>query len=70
METTRQKQLERAVRGVLNELGPHTTTEFLIAVASERTQADPREIIEAISALDGRKNGSASGSVSTTNGTP
>jgi hypothetical protein len=59
MQTIRQKQLEQAVRDVLNELGHQTTTEFLIAVASERTQADPREIIEAVSAVDGRKNGSA-----------
>jgi hypothetical protein len=56
METTRQKQLEQAVRSVLDELGEQTTTEFLIAVASERTQADPREIIEAVSALNCRKN--------------
>jgi hypothetical protein len=38
---TRQKQLEQAVLRVLDELGDQTTTEFLIAVASERTQADP-----------------------------
>jgi hypothetical protein len=55
METTRQKQLEHAVRSLLDELGEQTATEFLIAVASERTQADPREIIEAVSAVDGQK---------------
>jgi hypothetical protein len=47
MATERQLQLERAFRQALRELGAGVSTEFLIAAASERTQADPGEIIEA-----------------------
>jgi hypothetical protein len=48
MATERQLQLEQAFRHALKELGPGVSTEFLIAAAAERTQADPREIIEAV----------------------
>jgi hypothetical protein len=56
MTTKRQRELERAARQALGELGPNTSTEFLIAVTSERTQGEPNEIIEAISAVNGRGN--------------
>jgi hypothetical protein len=47
MATQRQLQLEQAFRLALKELGSGVSTEFLIAVTSERTKADPDEIIEA-----------------------
>jgi hypothetical protein len=45
MATERQQQLEQVFRFALEEHGPGVSTEFLIAATSERTQADPREII-------------------------
>jgi hypothetical protein len=39
---------EQAFRRALNELGTGVSTEFLIAATSERTIADPGEIIEAV----------------------
>jgi hypothetical protein len=54
MTTKRQQELEQAARQVLGELGPNTSTEFLIAVTSERTKVEPEEILEAISAVNGR----------------
>jgi hypothetical protein len=54
MPTERQLQLEQAFRDALKEHGPSVSTEFLIAATSERTQADPREIIEAITVVDRR----------------
>jgi hypothetical protein len=52
MATERQLQLEQAFRGALKELGPGVSTAFLIAAASERTQADPSEIIEAVEVVN------------------
>jgi hypothetical protein len=54
MATGRQLQLEQTFRHALKELGSGVSTEFLIAATSERTQADPREIIEAVEDLDRR----------------
>jgi hypothetical protein len=54
MATERQQQLEQVFRLALKEHGPGVSTEFLIAATSERTQADPREIIEAVEDLDRR----------------
>jgi hypothetical protein len=54
MATERQLQLEQAFRFALKEHGPSVSTEFLIAATSERTQADPREIIEAVAVVDRR----------------
>jgi hypothetical protein len=65
MTTKRQQALAQAARQVLAELGPNTSTEFLIAVTSERTQGEPNEIIEAISAVNGRGNQHPSSSQST-----
>jgi hypothetical protein len=56
MTTKRQEELEQAARQALGELGPNTSTEFLIAVTSERTKVEPNEIIAAISAVNGRGN--------------
>jgi hypothetical protein len=56
MTTKRQQELEQAARQVLAELGPNTSTEFLIAVTSERAKVEPDEIVEAISAANGRGN--------------
>jgi hypothetical protein len=55
MATERQLELERAFRRALQELGAGVSTEFLIAAASERTQADPREIIEAVEVVNRRE---------------
>jgi hypothetical protein len=52
MATERQLQLEQAFRRALRELGTGASTEFLIAAASERIQADPGEIIEAVKVLN------------------
>jgi hypothetical protein len=52
MATERQLQLEQAFRRALKELGPGASTEFLIAAASERTQADPHEIVEAVEVIN------------------
>jgi hypothetical protein len=52
MATERQLQLDQAFRRALKELGAGASSEFLIAAASERTQADPREIIEAVEAVN------------------
>ncbi len=52
MATERQLQLEQAFRQALRDLGAGVSTEFLIAAASERTQADPGEIIEAVKLLN------------------
>jgi hypothetical protein len=54
MATERQLQLEQLFRLALEEQGPGVSTEFLIAATSERTQADPREIIEAVEVVDRR----------------
>jgi hypothetical protein len=56
MTTKRQQELEQAARQALGELGPNTSTEFLIAVTSERTMVEPNEIVEAISAVNGGGN--------------
>jgi hypothetical protein len=56
MATRRQHQLDRAVQCALTLLGEHVTTEYLIATVSERTSADPREIIDAVSAVNCRQN--------------
>jgi hypothetical protein len=50
----RQRELEQAARQILGELGPNASTEFLIAVTSDRTKVEPDEIVEAISAVNGR----------------
>jgi hypothetical protein len=55
MATARQLELDQAVRSTLKQLGENTTTEFLIAAASERTSADPREIVEAVKAVNCRE---------------
>jgi hypothetical protein len=52
MATERQLHLEQAFRFALNEHGPSVSTEFLIAATSERTQADPSEIIEAVAVVN------------------
>ncbi len=49
--TPRQSKLDVAFRRVLAELGGGTAAEYLIAVASNRTQADPREVIEPVEAV-------------------
>jgi hypothetical protein len=54
MATERQQQLEQAFRCALKELGTSVSTEFLIAATSERTKADPGEIIEAVNVLNRR----------------
>jgi hypothetical protein len=54
MATERQLELEQAFRRALKELGTGVSTEFLIAATSERTKADPREIIEAVEILNRR----------------
>jgi hypothetical protein len=54
LATERQLQLERVFRRALEEHGPGVSTEFLIAATSEQTQADPREIIEAVEVVDRR----------------
>jgi hypothetical protein len=54
MATERQLQLEQALRCALKELGTGVSTEFLIATTSERTKADPGEIIEAVKVLNRR----------------
>jgi hypothetical protein len=52
MATERQLQLDQAFRRALKELGAGASSEFLIAAALERTQADPRDIIEAVEAVN------------------
>jgi hypothetical protein len=52
MATERQLQLDQAFRRALKELGPGASSEFLITAASEWTQADPREIIEAVEVVN------------------
>jgi hypothetical protein len=52
MATERQLQLDQAFRQALRELGTDVSTAFLIAAASDRTQADPAEIIEAVEAVN------------------
>jgi hypothetical protein len=52
MPTSRQFELDEAVRRALAEFGDGTATDYLIAVASDRTQADPREVIEAVEAVE------------------
>ena len=54
MATERQLELEQAFRRALKELGTGVSTEFLIAATSERTKADPGEIIEAVDILNRR----------------
>ncbi len=63
MPTERQLQLEQAFRAALKELGTSVSAEFLIAAASERTQAEPREIIEAVEVVNrGRESEGSSAS--------
>jgi hypothetical protein len=50
--TPRQLALEEAVRRALADFGDSTPTDYLIAVASDRTQADPREVIKAVEAVN------------------
>jgi hypothetical protein len=54
MATARQLELEQAFRRALKELGTGVSTEFLIAATSERTKADPGEIIKAVEILNRR----------------
>jgi hypothetical protein len=54
MATERQLRLEQAFRCALKELGTSVSTEFLIAATSERMNADPGEIIEAVNVLNRR----------------
>lgn len=54
MATERQLQLEQAFRFALKEHGTSVSTEFLIAATSERTQADPRDIIGAVEVVNQR----------------
>jgi class 3 adenylate cyclase len=54
LATERQLQLEQAFRLALKELGSGVSTEFLIAATSDRTQADPGEIIEATEVVNRR----------------
>jgi hypothetical protein len=55
MASERQLQLEQAFRQALRDLGAGVSTEFLIAAASERTQAHPGEIIEAVEIINRRR---------------
>jgi hypothetical protein len=57
MATERQLQLEQAFRQALRELGASVSTEFLIAAASERTQADAAEIIKAVEVVNRKREG-------------
>jgi hypothetical protein len=68
MATERQLQLEHAFRRALRELGAGVSTELLIAAASERTQADPGKIIEAVQVVNRERESQgegASGDVTT-----
>lgn len=49
--TRRQMELEEALRRALAEFGDSTPTDFLIAVTSDRTQTDPRDVIKAVEAV-------------------
>ena len=44
-------ELEEALRRALAEFGDSTPTDFLIAVTSDRTQTDPRDVIKAVEAV-------------------
>jgi hypothetical protein len=55
MATARQQLLERELRRALQEFGAGASTDFLIATTSERTQADPREIIDAVEVVNRRE---------------
>jgi hypothetical protein len=46
--TPRQLELDTAVRRAVSEFGGGISADRMIAIAAERTQADPREIIEAV----------------------
>jgi hypothetical protein len=52
MTTERQFQLEQAFRQAVKDLGTGASTKFLVAAVSERTQADPGEIIEAVKVVN------------------
>jgi hypothetical protein len=72
MATERQLELEQAFRGAfLKDLGTGVPTKFLVAAISERTKAEPREIIEAVAVLDRRpgREGSGEGTGSADEGT-
>jgi hypothetical protein len=51
MTTKQQREIERAFLGALHEFGQNTTTEFLIAVTSERTKVEYDEIVDALAAI-------------------
>jgi hypothetical protein len=51
MATKRQIEIEREFRRALADCGEGADTAFLIAATSERTKADPDEIIEALAAI-------------------
>jgi hypothetical protein len=52
MPTSRRFELYEAVLRALAEFGDGTATDYLIPIASDRTQADPREVIEAVEAVE------------------
>jgi hypothetical protein len=56
MATERQLEIDQAFLSALREYGDATDTEFLIAVTSERTKAEYRDIVEALAALHLRRN--------------
>jgi hypothetical protein len=51
MATERQVEIEREFRRALEDCGEGTDTAFLMAATSERTKAEPEEIIEALAAV-------------------
>jgi hypothetical protein len=51
MATKRQIEIEREFRRALRDCGEGTDTAFLIAATSERTKAEPDEIIEALASV-------------------
>jgi hypothetical protein len=44
--------MDRAFRQALNEYGDGVSTDFLLAITSERSQVDPREIKAAVSEVN------------------
>jgi hypothetical protein len=55
MPTSRQLKFDEAVHRALADFGPATSTDYLIAVASDRTKADPREVIEAVKVVESHR---------------
>ena len=51
MATQRQHEIDRMFQRALREFGKGTDTAFLIAVTSERTNAEGGEIVEALEAV-------------------